>query len=129
MTHFRKLASTLRASLRGSATVEFALVAPILIMFIIGGMYLSMLGFTASSLRFAAQAGARCASINTTSCSNAASIQLYAASQFINVTGNAATFTATTPSCGNKVVATANFPLITGIDKVTVPLSASACFP
>ena len=129
MTHFRKLAATLHASQHGSSTVEFALVAPILIMFIIGGMYLSMLGFTASSLRFAAQAGARCASINTTSCSNASTIQSYASSQFINITGNAATFTATTPTCGNKVAATVNFPLLTGISKITVPLSASACFP
>ena len=129
MTHFRKLALALRASQHGSSTVEFALVAPILIMFIIGGMYLSMLGFTASSLRFAAQAGACCASINTTSCSNASTIQSYASSQFINITGNAATFTATTPTCGNKVAATVNFPLLTGISKITVPLSASACFP
>ncbi|MEO7739753.1 MAG: TadE family protein [Novosphingobium sp.] len=117
------------ASQHGSTAVEFALVAPVLIMFLIGGMYLSMLGFTASSLRFAVQAGARCASINTTSCSNATSIQSYASQQFINVTGNAATFTATTPTCGNQVVASVNFPLLTGISRITVPLSASACFP
>ena len=129
MTHLRKLASTLRASQHGSSAVEFALVAPILIMFIIGGMYLSLLGFTASSLRFAAQAGARCASINTTTCTNATSIQSYASSQFINLTGNTATFTTTTPVCGNRVAASVNFPLLTGISKVTVPLSASACFP
>lgn len=129
MTRFRKLASALRASRHGSSSVEFALVAPILIMFIIGGMYLSLLGFTAASLRFAAQAGARCASINTTTCTNATSIQTYAAGQFINITGNTATFTATTPTCGNKVVASVNFPLLTGISKITVPLSANACFP
>ena len=129
MTRLRNLTSSLRANQDGSSVVEFALVAPILIMFIIGGMYMSMLGFTASSLRFAAQAGARCASINTTSCTNAASIQTYASQQFINITGNTATFTASTPACGNKVVASINFPLLTGTSNISVPLSASACFP
>jgi len=119
----------LRASRDGSSTVEFALVAPILVMFLIGGMCLSMLGFTASSLHYAAEAGARCASINTTTCSNATNIQNYALNQFINVTGNTATFTASTPNCGNKVAASVNFPLLGGITKLTVPLSASACFP
>ena len=129
MTRLRNLASTLLANQHGSSAVEFALVAPILIMFIIGGMYLSMLGFTASSLHFATQAGARCASINTTSCNNAATIQSYALQQFINITGNTATFTATTPTCGNQVAATVNFRLVTGISTITVPLTASACFP
>jgi len=129
MTRLGKLASTFRVCQHGSSTVEFALVAPILIMFFIGGMYLSMLGFTASSLHYAAEAGARCASINTTTCSNATAIQTYALNQFINITGTSATFTATTPTCGNQVSASVNFRFLSGLSTITVPLSASACFP
>ena len=129
MNRWQRLGLALRAGNKGSSSVEFALVAPILVMFMIGGMYVSMLGFTASSLRYAAEAGARCASINTLTCTNASNIQSFAAQQFINITGNTPTFTATTPTCGNKVDASINFPLLKGISTVTVPLSASACFP
>lgn len=125
----RKLAAALRASQDGAGSVEFALVAPIIIMFIIGGMYLSMLGFTAASLHYATEAGARCASVNTTTCSTTTTTATYAATQFINVAGNSATFVASTPSCGQQVVGTVNFTLRTGITALNVPLSAAACFP
>lgn len=119
----------LRASREGAGTVEFALVAPILVIFIIGGMYLSMLGFTAASLSYAVQSAARCASINSTRCSSAATTQTFAATQFVNFSGNAATFTASAQTCGNQVTGTVNFRLLTGSSRLTVPLSSTACFP
>ena len=129
MTLLRKLAARLRANRDGASTVEFALVAPLVIMVIIGGMYLSMLGFTASSLHYSAQAAARCRSVNTTICTDAASTQTFAGNQFMNLAGNTATFTASTAACGNKVVGTVTFALNAGMSKMNIPLSASACFP
>ena len=129
MTALRKLAAALRDNQDGAGVVEFALVAPLVLMFIIGGMYLSMLGFTASSLHYAAEAAARCRSVNTTICTNAATTQTYAATQFVKIAGDTATFTATTPACGNQVVGTVTFILRTGIQKINVPMSATSCFP
>lgn len=129
MIALRKLAAVLRANRDGAGSVEFALLAPILIMFIIGGMYLSMLGFTAASLHYAAEAGARCRSVNTTICTDVATTQTYAATQFVNLAGNAATFTATTAACGNQVAGSVTFILRAGVSKYNFPLSATACFP
>ena len=129
MTALRKLAAALRANRDGAGAVEFALVAPIVLMFIIGGMYLSMLGFTAASLHYAVEAGARCRSVNTTICTNAATTQTYAATQFVKIAGDTATFTAATPACGNQVTGTVTFVLRTGMQEINVPLSATSCFP
>ena len=62
----------------GAAAVEFALLFPMFLMVIIGGMGLSMLGYSAAGLQFAAQGAARCASINTTICSSITNTQVYA---------------------------------------------------
>ena len=129
MIALRKLAAALRANRDGAGAVEFALVAPLMLMFIIGGMYLSMLGFTAASLHYAVEAGARCRSVNTTICTNAATTQTYAAAQFVKIAGDTATFTATTPACGNQVAGTVTFVLRAGVSRYNIPLSATACFP
>jgi Flp pilus assembly protein TadG len=63
---------------RGASVVEFALVAPAFLMILIGGFYLGMAGLAASSLRYAVEAGARCASVNTTVCSSNSATQTYA---------------------------------------------------
>lgn len=131
MIGYRKLAAKLRANRDGAGTVEFALVAPIMLMFIIGGMYLSMLGFTAASLHYAAEAGARCRSINTTICTDAATTQTYAASQFVKIAGDTATFSspAAAQACGYQVTGTVTFIFRTGVQKINIPLSATACYP
>jgi Flp pilus assembly protein TadG len=124
-----QLLSRLIADRAGASAVEFALLAPITLMIIIGGMYLSMLGFTAASLNQAVQAGARCFAINTTTCSSATATQTYASGQFMNFARNTATFTASTPSCGKQVTGTVTFKLNAGTSTLNVPLSATACFP
>jgi Flp pilus assembly protein TadG len=113
----------------GSAVVEFALIMPIFVLVMVGGMFLSMLGFSAAGLHYAVEAGARCYSVNTTSCIDATTTQAYALSKFTNITGNAVTFVASTPSCGKQVVGSVNFNLKTGASNLTIPLSATACFP
>jgi Flp pilus assembly protein TadG len=129
MIALRKFAADLRSKRDGSTTVEFALVAPIMIMFVVGGLYLSMMGFTAASLRYAAEAGARCRSVNTTVCTDAATTQTFAATQFIKTTSSAPSFVATTELCGNQVVGTVTFNFSSGMSKLNVPFSATACFP
>ncbi len=119
----------LLADRSGAGAVEFALLAPLILMVFIGGMYLSMLGFSAASLHYATEAAARCYSVNNTICSNAATTQTFAAARFVNITGNAATFTASTQACGKNVAATVTYKLVAGTRTLNVPLRAAACFP
>jgi Flp pilus assembly protein TadG len=129
MTPHLRFARQLAASTTGSAVVEFAMIAPIMIMMVIGGIYMSMLGYTANSLHFAVEAAARCASVNTTVCTNATTTQAFASSRFVNLGGDPVTFTYTTPTCGKQVEAAMVFVLNTGISQYRVPLNATACFP
>lgn len=113
----------------GISTAEFAMVGPAALMMMIGGMYVSMLGFTAASLRYATQQGARCASVNSTLCGDAAATQTYALSQFRNISGGTATFTASDQTCGKQVTGSITYMLEAGTWELAIPISASACFP
>ena len=117
----------LHGNQNGSAIVEFALVLPVFLLIIVGGFYVAILAYSASSMQYAVQAAARCASINTTTCSNTTTTANYAATHF-NGTGTPV-FIASTAACGNMVSGTLNLDLNAGIRKITVPLSSAACFP
>lgn len=114
---------------RGAAAIEFALVAPVMILLLIGGMFLSIMGFTLSSLHASAETAARCASLQSPNCTTTAEVQNYASANFLQVTGRTAVFTMTTPACGYKVVGSATFAFNTGLARVNVPLTTQACFP
>jgi Flp pilus assembly protein TadG len=113
----------------GSSAVEFALVLPAFLMLIVGGFYLALAGFAVSNMRNAAQAAARCASVNTTVCTNSTTTTAYATNQLIGTARTRATFTSTTASCGHQVNGTMSYALNIGITTFTIPLSAQACFP
>ena len=114
---------------KGSSTVEFAIISSAFLMMVIGGMYLSMLGYTASSLHYAVEAAARCQSINTTACTSASTTQTYATSRFTNLTGKTASFVASAATCGHQVTGTITFTINKGTASLGIPLSATACFP
>ena len=123
------LCRTLKRDDKGSSTVEFAIISSAFLMMVIGGMYLSMLGYTASSLHHAVEAAARCQSINTTTCTSASTTQTYATSRFTNLTGKPATFVAAAATCGHKVTGSMTFTINKGTSSLGIPLSATACFP
>ena len=54
----------------GAAAVEFAITASAFIVMVMGGFYAAIMFFVATSMQFAVEAGARCASINTTVCAD-----------------------------------------------------------
>lgn len=113
----------------GATALEFALVAPVMIMLIIGGMYLSLLGYTTASLHFATEAAARCASLDSTNCGTAAGVSAYAQQKFLNLSGSTATFNLTTPACGYNVASSLNYNLKIGIATMTIPVTSQSCFP
>ena len=105
------------------------MIAPFFLMLAIGGIDLSIMGFTQASLHYAVEAGARCASITTATCTSTTTTATYAASKFTNVTGNSPSFVLAAATCGNRVTGTITYRVEAGITSFTVPLSAVACFP
>ncbi len=113
----------------GAAAVEFAMVFPAFVSLIVGAVYTAQLLYAASSLRYAAEAAARCYSVNTTVCTSNGATQTYALGKYLGPAYPAPTFTASTPACGHQVVGAMTYQLSAGVYSFSVPLSATACFP
>jgi Flp pilus assembly protein TadG len=125
----RNLAKSLRCDERGTTALEFALVAPMMITMLIGTVALCVGLYLIGSLHFAVEEAARCASVKTTVCTDAASTQTYAQNHYFGPTSLAPTFTAVAAACGNSVSATITYTMNTGFATYTIPISAAACFP
>lgn len=112
----------------GSAAAEFALVIPLFVLMTIGIYNLSFMMYAASTLHYSVERTARCYAINNTLCSD---VQVYGASQYKGpkITPTYTVAPATSTNCGYRVTGTGSFAFQTGLVKLTVPLSASACFP
>lgn len=117
---------------RGAVAIEYALILPAVLLFVIGIIDTARLIWTYTTLYRAAEAAARCAAVNTTECGTAGQIQSYAASQAWGLKIDAGTFTVTTASCGIQVKGSYDFtfaiPAFT--DTLgTISLKATACYP
>ena len=119
----------LKNNSRGATAVEFAMVLPAFIALIVGGLYACLGLFTSASLQYAVEKAARCASVNSTTCSSSATTIAYAQSAYFGPTAPAASFTYATGGCGYTVNGSVNFNFDFGLKNVAVPISASACFP
>ena len=113
---------------RGTAAVEFALVAPAFIMLVVGAFYLCLCLFLTGSLHYAVEQAARCASVKTTICTDSSSIVSYAQSNYFGP-GGQPSFNYAAAACGKSVSASMNYVLSIGIRQFTIPVSATACFP
>lgn len=113
---------------RGTAAVEFAIVGPIFLSLAVGMIYVCMLMFSMASMQYAVEEGARCASVKTLVCtSNSATVTHTQNAYFGPLI--TPTFTSTTAACGHQVTGSATFSLNTGLRTISVPLSATSCFP
>lgn len=124
----RKLLKTLRLDQGGTTAVEFALITPILIALLVGTITLCVGLFLIGSLHFAVEDGARCASVKTTVCSDAATTVAYTKSRYFGPDVSP-TFTYTAAACGNSVSASVNYSMNVGSRTLVIPISATACFP
>ena len=125
----RRRLRTAWADLAGALTVEFALILPAFVMVLVGGFYGCDLMFVASSMQYASQAAARCASVQATVCTDSTSIVAYANSHFAASGVSAPTFSYSASGCGHVVSASYTYVLDTGMVRFNVPLSSTACFP
>lgn len=113
----------------GSAVVEFAMILPPFILLIVGGFYTAGLAFAASSIQYATLAAARCASVQTTVCTDATSTVAYAGTKFFAKGLGAPVFTYSASGCGHVVSGAFTYVLNTGFSRINVPLTSTACFP
>jgi Flp pilus assembly protein TadG len=113
---------------RGSAAIEFAIVGPVFLMLVIGMLYGCMMLFSMASMHYAVEEGARCASVKATVCPDSATTIAYTKTAYQGPSG-LPTVTTSTPACGHAVTATKNFTFNFVLKSLTVPLSATACFP
>jgi Flp pilus assembly pilin Flp len=119
---------TFRRNESGASALEFALILPIFVTMIIGGMFLADLAFASTSLHYAVQEAARCAGVKTTICSDSATTVAYAQKRYSGPDFGE-TFSYAKNACGHTVTATGTFVVPTGLTNLNVPLTAAACFP
>jgi len=113
----------------GASALEFGLTAPAFFLFLFGIIETGLLLWTQIGLQHGVEMAARCASVNTTLCSNSAAITSYASQQSLGLQLPSSTFSYSTVACGNQVNASYAFqlPAIVGLSPLT--LTAQACFP
>jgi Flp pilus assembly protein TadG len=115
----------------GNAVVEAAFLLPVFLSFILGVVEVGRLFWTQSTLQFAVQEAARCASIDTAICGSTSAIQAYAVSKATNLNVAASAFSVTTSSCGNMVQISRPFDFIAAdlFPVASITLSAQSCYP
>lgn len=123
----RQRTAKLISCTRGTTAVEFGLVLPALAALIVGGLYTGLLVYSASGLHHAVEQAARCYSVNASRCGSSAAAQSYAQSLYYGI--DSPTFTATTGGCGHQVSATVTIAFSAVVTNMSVPLTATACFP
>jgi len=124
----RNLLKSLCLDQEGTTAVEFAIIAPVFIALLVGTIALCVALFLIGSLHFAVEDGARCASVKTTICSDAASTVAYTQSHYFGPDVSP-TFTYAAAACGNSVSASISYSMNVGFKTFVVPISATACFP
>ncbi|HEX3411269.1 MAG TPA: TadE/TadG family type IV pilus assembly protein [Stellaceae bacterium] len=112
-----------RRSERGAILVEFAILFPVMILLIIGGIDIGLAMVEANRLNFAVEAGARCQAIKASPCPTPDATVTYASSA-AGLPG--AAFAVSAAPCGVQVDGSytyASFIL------PNIPLNATACYP
>lgn len=124
----RKLLRSIRLNQDGTTAVEFAIVAPVFFLMIFGTIGLCFALFLLGSLHYAVEDGARCASVKTTICTDATTIQAYTQSRYMGPNVSP-TFTYAAAACGSSVTGTISYSMNIGFRTFVIPISATACFP
>ena len=114
----------------GNPAVEMALLLPVFLTLVYGIVEFGRVLWTLSTLHYAVEEAARCASINATTCGTSTQIQSYAANRASTIGVATSVFTPTTAACGHKVAASYVFPFaVSGFMPYTITLTAQSCFP
>jgi Flp pilus assembly protein TadG len=119
----------------GNVAVEYGLVLPVLLLFVLGIMDTGRLLWTYTTLYRAVEDAARCGAVNKTVCGTSALVQSYAVTAAWGVPVTSSAFTVATATCGMQVSATYAFTSIipwfaaTTAPSSTLTLNTTACYP
>lgn len=111
----------------GSTAVEFGLLLPAFASLMVGTLYAGLVVYSAAGLHSAVEQAARCYSVNATTCGSSSATVTYAQGQYHGI--NSPSFTAATASCGYQVSGSVTVGLNDVFANLSVPLTATACFP
>jgi len=115
---------------RGSIAVEYALILPVLLLFVVGVMEVGRLVWTQTTLDRAAEAAARCGAVDPVTCANSAATSQYAVTQAFGLKVAANAFTVSSATCGISVRATFTYKfLVPFVTPANMTLHSSACYP
>jgi Flp pilus assembly protein TadG len=111
---------------QGATAVEFALIAPVLFLILLGIMEVGRAFWIQSALDFAVQEAARCAVVQAANpaCSSPSAVQAYAAGRISQLNIPASDFTVATLTCGVDVKAAVPYHFLSIINPT---LSAESC--
>jgi Flp pilus assembly protein TadG len=113
---------------QASTAVESAIILPVMLLLLLGGMEAARLAWERSALQFAVQEAARCAVVQPGVCGTTAQIQSFAASKVAGFSIPTADFTVTTPACGTQVAASVPYSFaLFPIFAAAPTLSARVC--
>lgn len=120
----------LRGDRCGASLVEAALVAPVILSVLFGGIEYGRMAWTLNTMNFAVQEAARCARVRPDVCTNPSTTASYAAQKTAPLDLPANIFTVTNAACGARVEASYAYPVTVGSLVFTQPtLRARACRP
>jgi len=125
----RRSAAKIRTDESGTTAIEFAIVSPIFIFLVIGIAFLCMAMAVAGSMHYAVEEGARCASVRKMVCTDEDTTIAYAKAHYFGPGGVPTFAYDPVAACGHSVTASISYVVDMGLKKVSVPITAAACFP
>ena len=125
----RRLGLAFRTDQRGASAVEFALVAPVVLLMLFGAIGGGVLAYATVSLQRATEVAARCMSMDRSDLCTSGTIAAYGTSAYSGPQLTGLTFVANKVSCGYKITGSGTFSTFPGLDFLSVNLSANACYP
>jgi len=121
--------SSMHDDQRGSAAVEFAIVAPILLTIIYGIIEVGVYLFAQESLQRSVEVAARCAAIQRNDCLDDEAIKLLASESAFGLSIDKSAYSVTSESCGVRVSASYDFDIAAVLaESMETKITASSCF-
>lgn len=127
-----------RRDQRGSSVAEFALVVPLFLGLVLGVIHMSLLVYSVVQLHDATEWTARCLSVSannpsgaTTTCPDSSKVQTYGTGRYTGpkISPTFSRVTGTTCTNGTQVSGSGTYSMSLGVIRLSVPISAKACFP
>jgi Flp pilus assembly protein TadG len=127
----RQLVRALTGSRSGNTAIEFAFIAPAMLMFIFGVAEVGRVLWLQNALDYSVVEAARCMSNSPSKCDNATDTATFfydqAGAGFLS---SDTTLTVTAASCGNQVTASHQVPIaIPYMNLSPINLTSQACYP